>query len=176
MPGVRLLVLPALLVLEFCAGGLMAACGSSSIGVQNPMPEGGEAGRDSAPTKDAKPHVIIDPKNCIPPGAPGYCSPGGGQCDMTGLGMAEICTGDLIGTPMHAWYCTLPCSKPSDCHAGASCASTPMGSRCVPESCVYLLPDGGIDSGVPEAGVEGGAKDSASDRAAESSVDSGAPG
>ena len=169
---------PATLVLEFCVGCLAMACGcSSTSNVQKLLPEGGEASRDSAPAKDATPVVIIDPKNCIPPGAPGYCSPMGGQCDMTGLGMAEICTADLSGTPKHAWYCTLPCAKPGDCHGGATCASTPMGSRCVPKSCAYLLPDGGpSDSGVPEAAVEGGPKDSSADGPGDGSADSGAPG
>jgi hypothetical protein len=107
------------------------------------MPEGGDVASTDAPTvKDVVPDVIIDPKNCVPPGSPDYCSPGGGQCVMAGPGgTIEDCTADLPGTVAHDWYCTLPCSKPEDCSGGSSCTFTPMGSRCVPKSCDYLIPD-----------------------------------
>lgn len=130
-----------------------------------PSPEGGEGGRkDSGAPKDSAPDVIIDPENCVSPGSADYCSPGAGQCDRVGPGGSpEICTADLAGTPKHAWYCTLPCSKPSQCTGGATCVRTPMGSRCVPKSCDDRVPDAGEDSGDGESGAEGGTKDSGAD-------------
>jgi hypothetical protein len=125
---------------------------------------------DAAVAKDAGPDVIVDPKNCVPPGtmsnsegAGGYCSPGGGQCAMAGPeGAPEICTADLTATPAHDWYCTLPCSKTIPCGAGATCANTPMGSRCVPTTCESFIPDGGAD-----AGTDGESGDAAGDAASD---------
>jgi hypothetical protein len=74
-------------------------------------------------------------------------------------GAPEICTADLTGTPSHDWYCTLPCSKTSQCGAGATCASTPTGSRCVPTSCDSFIPD----SGPSDGGTEGEAGDASGD-------------
>jgi hypothetical protein len=108
----------------------------------------------------------------VPPGSPDYCSPGGGQCVMAGPGgTIEDCTADLPGTVAHDWYCTLPCSKPEDCSGGSSCTFTPMGSRCVPKSCDYLIPDSEAptESG-SEAAAEGGVPDSSVD----ARMDSGA--
>jgi hypothetical protein len=146
--GVRPTVLALTLALEFSSLALMFACGTSS---SNTKPDGG-GGHDSAVAKDGGADVIIiDPKNGVSPGTTGYCSPGGGQCDMEGPGgMAEICTADLPGTPAHDWYCTSPCDEEaSTCTGTTTCESTPSGSRCVPKSCDYLLPEGGpVDSGV----------------------------
>jgi hypothetical protein len=158
-------------VRELLACATLAACGSSSAAP--PSPDGG-ATHDSGSARDVVIDVIVDPHNCVPPGSADYCSPAGGQCDMAGPGGgAEICTGDLPGTPPHAWYCTLPCDadSASACAGGASCKDTPMGSRCVPESCDSLLPDGGpLDSGsesgsepAPEGGADAGPKDAETD-------------
>ncbi len=132
-----------------------AACGSSSNNAMVPPPSDA-GGLDSAPPKkDSGPHIIVDPKNCVPPSSSEYCSPAGGQCAMAGPGgTAEICTADLLGTPAHAWYCTLPCSSKSSCAGGTSCKDTPMGSRCVPPSCDALLPEAGVDAG--DSGADGG--------------------
>ncbi len=100
--------------------------------------------------------VIIDPKNCVAPGTMpndegigGYCSPGGGQCDTVGPGGSpRICSGDVQGTPMHAWFCTYPCTSSSTCGAGASCLTTAMGSSCIPNVC-DAVEEAGADSGPP---------------------------
>jgi hypothetical protein len=153
-------------------------CSSSSpSGPLKPVPDGGDAGdarTDAGVPKDVGADVIVDPKNCVPPGtipnsqgAGGYCSPGGGQCDMVGPGgVAEICTADLSGTPAHDWFCTLPCMKTPECGAGATCAPTPMGSHCVPESCDSFVPDGGpVDAGMPDGEEEAGPGDASADSA-----------
>jgi hypothetical protein len=166
---VRFTVLVVTLALEFSSAALLFACGTSS---SNGKPDGG-GGHDSAVAKDGGADVIIiDPKNCVPPGTPGYCSPGGGQCDMAGPGgMAEICTADLAETPAHGWYCTSPCDEASACTGGDTCESTPAGSRCVPKSCDYLLPEGGpVDSG-KDAPTESGPGDGSNDALKEASHD-----
>jgi len=105
---------------------------------------------------DAKPHVITDPDNCIAPGSTsnvsgvgGYCSPAGGQC-ATAIagGMASVCTAD-VGAPAHAWFCTVPCTKTSDCGAGgATCIATDQGQVCVPAACGAFVGDAAVsDSG-----------------------------
>lgn len=109
---------------------------------------------------DVTADVIRDPANCVPPGTAsndqgigGYCSPGGGQCAITGPGGSpRICTADIAGTPAHAWFCTYPC--PTNCGGGAACVTTAMGSECVPTSCDYL----GVDASVPpvDAGADSG--------------------
>ena len=105
--------------------------------------------------------MIVDPSNCVPPGAApndqgigGYCSPSGGQCASAGPGGSpRICTADLAGAPAHGWFCTYPC--PTNCGAGAACVPTSMGSDCVPTSCDALeaeaaipILDAGADSGM----------------------------
>jgi hypothetical protein len=139
---------------------LLAACSSSSpASEKTPQDSGADRDARSSPPKDAAADVIVDPKNCVPPGTPsnsagvgGYCSPGGGQCDMVGPeGTAEICTADLAGTPAHDWYCTTPCSMPGQCGSGATCANTPAGSRCVPTKCLSLVPEAGVPDAEPDA-------------------------
>jgi hypothetical protein len=166
---VRPTVFATTLALEFSSLALLFACGTSG---SNGKPDGG-GGKDSGAVKDAGADVIIiDPKNCVPPGSPEYCSPGGGQCDMEGPGgMAEICSADL-GAPAHDWYCTSPCDEEaSTCTGTSTCESTPSGSRCVPESCDYLLPEGGpVDSG-KDASKEAGAGEASTDAPGEASHD-----
>jgi hypothetical protein len=95
--------------------------------------------------------VINDPANCVPPGTAGnalgiggYCSPLGGQCDTAGPGgAARICTADLTSTPAHAWFCTYPCSQPSDCGSGEVCFQNAQGAGCIPNTCLYLDADAG---------------------------------
>jgi hypothetical protein len=154
----RVTVALSVVIVSLCPGSI--GCGSSSSSPEKrPGMDSGMTPDGSKP-KDAAADVIVDPKNCVPPGTAsnsdgvgGYCSPAGGQCDMVGPeGVAEICTADLDGTPAHDWYCTMPCSKTSQCGAGATCASTAMGSRCVPKSCDAFVPEGGLDSGADVLG------------------------
>jgi|HubBroStandDraft_2_1064218.scaffolds.fasta_scaffold38571_2 hypothetical protein len=89
-------------------------------------------------------------------------------------GSAEICTADLGGTPSHDWFCTTPCSKPSECGSGTTCANGPMemGLRCVPKTCDSFIPDSGpTDSGPSEAAAESGPKDSSTDGPHDGSTD-----
>jgi hypothetical protein len=163
--GLARLLLPSLAVVSLA--GSIAACGSSSGSPMKKTPPHDAGGPDTSKPKDASADVVVDPKNCVPPGtspnsagAGGYCSPGGGQCDMAGPeGTAEICTADLTGTPAHAWYCTLPCEKTTQCGAGATCASTPSGSRCVPKACLDLLPEGGLEDSEVEGSTDAGPSD-----------------
>jgi hypothetical protein len=156
----------SVLVLGF---GYVTACSSSSTTSSGPQDagktsEGGGGGGDAA--------VINDPMNCVAPGTAnnsqgigGYCSPGGGQCTTAGPGGApRICTADVDGTPMHAWFCTYPCSGSTDtttCGPGAACVTATMGTGCVPMSCAFLEDagtSGGDDSGTTDtdSGGNGG--------------------
>ena len=103
---------------------LPLACSSGSSGNGN-VSEGGTG--DGPVTVDAVPDIQIDPQNCVPPGTAnnsqglaGYCNPGGGQCVMMGIGhQSTICSGDVNGTPAHAWFCTIPCQAGTDCGIGS---------------------------------------------------------
>ena len=176
MRPVKRALLLVTIALEFCTGSLLTGCGSGgSGGNSNPDAGAKEAGKtkDARAPRDVAPDVILDPENCVRPGSPGYCSPGGGQCLMAGPGgTLEDCTADLPETPAHAWYCTLPCSRPSDCSGTSSCKATPTGSRCVPMSCESLLPEAGADAPGEAAGGDGGI-DGAADSGADAS-DAGA--
>jgi polyhydroxybutyrate depolymerase len=101
---------------------------------------------------DASADVIVDPKNCVPPGTQnnaagvgGYCSPGGGQCMDAGT----ICTADFGSmVPAHAWFCTDVCNAEAGTVAcgspGPACLATPAGlAVCLPEMCLGFLGDGG---------------------------------
>jgi hypothetical protein len=140
----------------------MGACSSSS----NSATTTGDAGSDSATSGDSggsDSGVINDPDNCVPPGTAGnelgiggYCSPLGGQCDTAGPGgAARICTADLTSTPAHAWFCTYPCTGPSDCGSGEVCFENNEGAGCIPNSCLSLDVDAGhILTG--DGGTDGG--------------------
>ena len=120
-----------------------AACSSSS--------DGGGGGTDATTGdgSDANLTDVRDPsKNCVPPGAKGndkgvgaYCEPGdaGVPCDKEAG--SPICTGAIDGVPDTAWFCTRPCTTDADCGTDASCVANPLGTGCVPKSC--LPPDGG---------------------------------
>jgi len=150
---------------------LVAAAGCSSSSATGPATgaDGGKHVGDgghsreatvegSAGGVDAHPDVIIDPSNCVAPsaassenGVGGYCSPGAGQCAHAGAGgTATLCTAD-IPAPSHEWFCTIPCSAPSDCGpGGGACLSAPFGQICVPPACAGNLGDASslvVDSG-----------------------------
>lgn len=115
---------------------------------------GGQADAGSDATADVGVDVVVDPQNCVASGTTpnadgvgGYCSPGGGQCDLAGPGLSpRICTADLAGEPSHAWFCTEPCDGTTACGVGASCLATAAeGPICVPSSCAFLG-DAGVDA------------------------------
>jgi hypothetical protein len=120
----------------------------------------GDATETGVVGSDAKPHVINDPQNCVPPGTTsnvdgvgGYCSPAGAQClRAIAGGMASICTAD-VGAAAHEWFCTVPCATTTDCGAGGStCIATVQGQVCVPAACMAFVGDAstydsGFDSG-----------------------------
>jgi hypothetical protein len=151
---------------------LPLACSSGSSGSGNVA----EGGSDGPPSVDAVPDIVIDPSNCVPPGTAnnsqgigGYCNPGGGQCVMMGIGSQSTdCSGDVSGTPAHAWFCTVPCTASTNCGTGASCVTTAMGAYCIPPSCGFLGEGG--------SGVDSGGNDSASDAAGDSSDSSSGDG
>jgi hypothetical protein len=156
------------------AVGVGACSSSSGPPSVHVSPESGI--KDSTSPRDTAPDVIIDPENCVRPGTlsntqgvGGYCSPGGGQCDMAGPGgSATLCSGDLGVTPAHAWFCTLSCGMTTDCGGGATCIDFATGSICVPSSCDSILGDGGLgDSGMSDAG------DSSVDAPSEGATDAG---
>ena len=97
----------------------------------------------------------VDRDNCVAPGTKpnekgigGYCTPGGHQCDSAGPGGApRICTADVPDTPVHAWFCTYPCSGDAECGTDAYCASDPRGKGCVPLACKKLQDAGAGDVG-----------------------------
>ncbi len=145
----------------FACVASFAACSSSSnnVGVVGVTDSG--AG-DTGTTADSG--VINDPDNCVPPGTAGnelgiggYCSPLGGQCDTAGPGgAARICTADLTSTPAHAWFCTYPCTGPSDCGSGEVCFENNEGAGCIPNSCLSLDVDAGHILTGDDGGTDGG--------------------
>ncbi len=163
-----------------CLATLALACSSSSgapTGTTGNKDGGKDAASDSAadgtvaeataPGTDAHPDVIIDPHNCVAPGATsagagvgGYCSPGGGQCLHAGPGgSATTCTADIFAPP-HEWFCTVSCTTTSDCGGGGgTCLSAPFGQICVPASCANGLGD--ASSTVVDAGTGADAADAA---------------
>jgi hypothetical protein len=97
--------------------------------------------------------VVVDDANCVPPGTAsnasgvgGYCSPGGGQCNHAGEGGGTtLCTADF-NAPLHAWFCTLPCTTTSDCGQGtATCIPAAGGLACVPAACGAFAGDASVD-------------------------------
>jgi hypothetical protein len=141
-----------------------AACSSSSSSGSTTTDDAGTGG-DSGANVDSG--VINDPANCVPPGTAGnslgiggYCSPLGGQCDTAGPGgAARICTADLTSTPAHAWFCTYPCSQPSDCGSGEVCFQNAQGAGCIPNTCLYLDADAGSIITGDDAGTDTDAGD-----------------
>ena len=142
-----------------------AACSSSSdngTGTSDGGSTDASTGGDSSSNKDSG--TTDDPNNCVPPGTPGnslgiggYCTPLGGQCDKAGPGgAARICTGDISGTPAHAWFCTLPCSHTSDCGENAVCYENSEGAGCIPTACLALDADAGGHIINDDAGTDGG--------------------
>jgi hypothetical protein len=139
------------IVLLSVASALAAAVACSS---SSPSKTGGSDGGGGGDTggggADVGIDVIINPNNCVAPGTAsnsvgvgGYCSPGGGQCDTAGPGGSPtLCSGDYNSTP-NTWFCTVPCTGPSDCGSGAVCVTTAMGSGCTPNSCVSYIGDAG---------------------------------
>jgi hypothetical protein len=167
------------------AGLLVAACSSSSStsqvmtgqdgGTQKKADAGHDATKDvgSVGAADVLPDAIIDPNNCVAPGAPfsqkgigGYCSTGGGQCAHAGTGgTPTLCTADF-GAPAHEWFCTITCTTTTDCGAGGgTCVAAPFGQFCVESACAKALGDAGegafdagVDSGTPDSGTSADAK------------------
>jgi hypothetical protein len=129
---------------KFAFVGFTASCGDGGA----PSDGGAESS-----AKDVSIDVIVDPQNCVAPNAPndsqgvgGYCSPGGGQCASSGPGGSpRICTADLASATTHDWYCTYPCSQPSDCGNAASCIATQQGMMCIPSACAPVV-DAGTDA------------------------------
>jgi hypothetical protein len=82
-----------------------------------------------------------------PEGIGGYCTPGGGQCDLAGPhGMGTTCTADLPQAPPNGWFCTFPCVTAATCGTSAVCDVTPQGQECIPVPCEFL-----VDGGFPDA-------------------------
>jgi hypothetical protein len=142
--------------LTFVCIASIGACSSSSNVVGTTTDSG--AASDAVSGGDTG--VINDPQNCVPPGTAGnslgiggYCSSLAGQCDSAGPGgAARICTADLTSTPAHAWFCTYPCSGPSDCGSGEVCFQNAEGAGCIPNTCLYL----DVDAGSIITGDDGG--------------------
>jgi hypothetical protein len=166
------------IVLAATAGLLAAACSSSSStppmmtgqdsGTQKKADAGHDATKDTGNVgaSDAVPDVIIDPNNCVAPGAlfsqkgiGGYCSPMGGQCAHAGTGgTPTLCTADF-SAPAHEWFCTITCTTTTDCGAGGGvCVAAPFGQFCVESACAKALGDAG--EGAFDAGVDSGTHDS----------------
>lgn len=148
-----------------CVASFAACSSSSSSGTTDTTDSG--TGTDGATAADSS--VINDPDNCVPPGTAGnelgiggYCSPLGGQCDTAGPGgAARICTADLTSTPAHAWFCTYPCSQPSDCGSGEVCFQNAQGAGCIPNTNACLSLD--VDAGSIITGDDAGTTTDAGD-------------
>ena len=130
---------------------------------------------------DSQPDVVIDPLNCVAPGASsselgigGYCSPGGEQCLHAGSGGTPTdCSADF-GAPSHEWFCTITCTLSTDCGpGGGTCVTTPFAQVCVPTACNKNLgdastgyTDGGDAGSTTDAGDSGAAHDGSTSDAA----------
>lgn len=145
------------LSLTLALAAFVVGCSSSSDSTSTPGTDAGDGGSSADVSTKG------DPLNCQPPGSKpnekgmgGYCSPAGHECDTAGPGgEARLCTADIADTPVHAWFCTYPCSTDADCGSASYCQKDPRGSGCVPTICKSLAPDAGPETS-SDAVADGG--------------------
>ena len=128
---------------------LVAACSSEDAMVVTRTRDTGIADDTSVVADEGAPGDASDESesdardpnlNCVKPGSPGnelgigaYCEKQA-DCHRVDGGPPLLCTAAFSSDP-YAWFCTTPCSSPTECGSGATCVDSPDGSGCVPFSC-----------------------------------------